>query len=233
LLSIQLCGEKPIPLEVMSSKRCIMPAVTKPLLALTAGDLMTREVVRLPEEMPLREAARLLLRSHVGGAPVVDGQGKCVGVVSAVDFLRHAHRRGEVTRATAPPLPITCSFQVTHRRPDGSEVTLCTLPPGVCPIQAKQKGTSGEELPVCSQPHCVLVDWQVVDLEKLPTDEVRQFMTADPVMVQPDVSIRALARLMMDAHIHRIIVVDEQRRPIGIVSGTDLFAALAYAGPEQ
>jgi CBS-domain-containing membrane protein len=129
-----------------------MPDATKPLMALTAGDLMTREVVRLPEEMPLRDAARLLLRNQISGAPVVDGQGKCIGVLSAVDVLRLSERRADVTRPTAPPLPITCPFQAQHRTADGKEVTLCTLPPGVCPIQVQQQGPEGEELLICSQP---------------------------------------------------------------------------------
>jgi CBS domain-containing protein len=210
-----------------------MRALSKPLQALTAGDLMNPEVVRLPEEMALSDAARLLLRNQIGGAPVVDTQGKCVGVFSAIDFLRLSEMRADATRPTAPPLPITCSFQAKHRTSDGKEVTLCTLPPGVCPIQVKQEGPGGEKLIVCSQPHCVLVDWQVVDVEKLPTDEVHRFMTPDPVTAQPATSIRVLARMMIDAHIHRVIVVDEERRPIGVVSSTDVLAALAYSDGEQ
>jgi CBS domain-containing protein len=209
-----------------------MRATSKPLAALTAGDLMNPDVVRLPEEMALRDAARLLLRNQIGGAPVVNAQGKCVGVFSAMDFLRLSEMRVDATRPTSPPLPITCSFQTKHRTSDGKEVTLCTLPPGVCPIQVKQEEPGGEKLIVCSQPHCVLVDWQVVDVEKLPTDEVRRFMTPDPVTAQPATSIRVLARMMIDAHIHRVIVVDEERRPIGVVSSTDLLASLAYRGTE-
>jgi CBS domain-containing protein len=210
-----------------------MRETSKHLLTLTADALMTRDVVRLPEEMPLRDAARLLLQNQIGGAPVVDKQGRCVGVLSAMDFLRLAEKRADVTQPVSPPLPITCSFQVKYRSPDGREVTLCTLPPGVCPIQVKPQGPEGQELVVCGQPHCVLVDWQVVDVEKLPTDEVRRFMTSNPVTVRPSISIRVLARMMIDAHIHRIIVVDEKQRPIGIVSTTDLLAALAYADSEE
>jgi CBS domain-containing protein len=209
-----------------------MRATTKPLQALTAGDLMNPDVVRLPEEMPLRDAARPLLQNQIGGAPVVDAQGKCVGVFSAIDFLHLSEMRAEVTRPSSPPLPITCAFQAKHRTSDGKEVTRCTLPPGVCPIQVKQEAPGGEKLIVCSQPHCVLVDWQVVDVEKLPTDEVRRFMTPDPVTAHPATSIRALARMMIDAHIHRVIVVDGKRRPIGVVSSTDVLAALAYSGSE-
>jgi CBS domain-containing protein len=58
-------------------------------------------------------------------------------------------------------------------------------------------------------------------------------MTPDPVTAQPATSIRVLARMMIDAHIHRIIVVDEGRRPIGVVSSTDVLAALAYWDGEQ
>ena len=58
-------------------------------------------------------------------------------------------------------------------------------------------------------------------------------MTPDPVTVKPETSILALARMMVDAHIHRVIVVDKERRPIGIVSSTDLLAALAWDNAER
>jgi CBS domain-containing protein len=193
---------------------------------------MAGDLVLLPEDMPLRHAGRLLLRNQISGAPVVDSQGRCVGVLSTFDFLRLAERRADPARPVGPPLPVTCSFQVKHRTADGRDVVLCTLAPGACPIQAHQTARDGEEMLVCSQPHCVLVDWQAVEVEKLPTEEVRQFMTADPVTVTPDTPIRVLARMMIDAHIHRVIVVDEERRPLGVVSSTDLLAALAEFEPE-
>jgi CBS domain-containing protein len=99
----------------------------------------------------------------------------------------------------------------------------------VCPIQRKQIEAGGEELLVCSEPHCVLADWQIVEVEKLPNEQVRYFMTADPVVIKPEVSVRALARMMIDAHIHRVIVVDDENKPIGVVSSTDVLAAIAYA----
>jgi CBS domain-containing protein len=75
----------------------------------------------------------------------------------------------------------------------------------------------------------VCAAWQIVDQEKLPQDTVRSYMTADPVTVAPTVPIGELARMMLDAHIHRVLVLDEQRRPIGVVSSTDILAAVAYA----
>jgi CBS-domain-containing membrane protein len=102
-----------------------------------------------------------------------------------------------------------------------------------CPVQRRRKEPGGEEWVVCTDPHTVLVDWQVVEVEKLPAETVGRFMTADPVTVGPDAPIRTLARTMIDAHIHRVIVVDGERRPIGVVSSTDLLAAMAYSDDEQ
>ena len=205
-----------------------MTETTRDLLALTAADLMSRKLVLLPEHMSLRDAARLLLRNQIGGAPVVDKAGRCVGVLTSIDFVRLAGKNGKA-RPGAHPRLISCPFWVTRTASDGTEVAVCTLPPGVCPIQSPQVDEKGQETIVCSMPHCVLTDWQIVDFEKLPETEVRHYMTANCVTVSPTMSIRRLARIMIDAHIHRAIVVDNERRPIGIVSTTDVLGALAYA----
>lgn len=77
----------------------------------------------------------------------------------------------------------------------------------------------------------VCADWQMIDVEEVPAEEmVAAHMTADPVTVPPEMPIRELARRMLDAHIHRVVVVDAERRPVGLVSTTDILAALAYSG---
>jgi CBS-domain-containing membrane protein len=78
-------------------------------------------------------------------------------------------------------------------------------------------------------PGCYHSAWQVPDLQPSPTDEVRDYMTEDPVTVKPDTPVAELARMMVDAHIHRVIVVDGEGRPAGIVSGTDILAAVGRA----
>src|SRR5262245_46351255 len=62
--------------------------MTNPFLALTATDLMSRDLVTIPRGMSLRAAAHLLSEAQVSGAPVVDETGRCVGVLSATDFMR-------------------------------------------------------------------------------------------------------------------------------------------------
>jgi len=151
----------------------------KPFVTLTAADIMSREVIAIPKHLSLRMSAHLLSEAHVTGAPVIDGRGVCVGVISATDFVHLA--------------------DVENRNPK--------RPAGQC---------------FCSE-------WQVIELENLPPDEVWCYMTPDPVTAMPETPITDLARMMLDAHIHRLIVTDAQRRPIGVVSSTDVLAAVAYA----
>ena len=67
-----------------------MAATTRPLLALTASDLMNRDVVTISQDTPLRVAAELFLRQQIGEATVVDAAGRCVGLLSATDLLHWA-----------------------------------------------------------------------------------------------------------------------------------------------
>ncbi len=76
---------------------------------------------------------------------------------------------------------------------------------------------------------CACSDWQVFDAESLPAEEVGAYMTPDPVTTGPNAMIGELARMMLDAHIHRLIVVDSKNHPEGIVSSTDILAAVAGA----
>ncbi len=207
-----------------------MATTTKPLQALTAGDVMTTTLLRLTEGMPLRRAGRLLLQQQISGAPVVDAQGRCIGILSAMDFLRLAINREPAAGSLSAAQPATCSFQAKRRTVEGREETLCTGSPGVCPLQVKTTGPAGDVAIICSQPHCVLADWQLVEMEKMPPEPVRHYMTADPVSVAPSTPVTTLARQMIDAHIHRVIVVDEDGRPLGIVSATDILAAVARLG---
>jgi CBS domain-containing protein len=202
-----------------------MITARKHLLDLTAGDLRTRIVVSLSDAMPLREAAKELLRAGVHGAPVVDGAGRCVGVLSVTDLARWAVRR---TGGTVGH-PRTCSYQETDRGLRGEETVRCTLPNGKCPYQYEKRLPDGTAMMACREPHTVCVEWQMVELEGLPTEDVRHYMTAEPVTAEPDTPITALARLMINSVVQRVVVTDADRRPIGIVSATDLVAALAAA----
>lgn len=54
----------------------------------TAREMMTRRLVTLRPDQPLVEAAALLLKHGISGAPVVDGDGHLLGLLSEYDCLR-------------------------------------------------------------------------------------------------------------------------------------------------
>ncbi len=62
-------------------------AVTRIMDSRKAADIMTKEVHCLESAMDLRQAATFLADKKISGAPVVDAEGKVVGVVSEKDFL--------------------------------------------------------------------------------------------------------------------------------------------------
>ncbi len=61
------------------------------------SDFMNPDVVALRPDMTVREAEQLLARRRVSGAPVVDGHGRVLGVISQNDLVRH---QAEETTAT-------------------------------------------------------------------------------------------------------------------------------------
>jgi CBS domain-containing protein len=158
-----------------------MLATRESLLTTIAADLMSREMVLIPKQMSMRGAARLLSQAKISGAPVIDDDGHCIGVISTTDFVRYTEKNGHYKTASCPTVN----------------------------------------------------SWQIVEPGASVEECVADQMTKDPVTAKPFTSICDLARRMMDAHIHRVIVVDEENRPIGVVSSTDILAAVVRAGETE
>jgi CBS domain-containing protein len=55
-----------------------------------AADIMTHPVVTIGGEAKLTEAIKMLLRHHVSGLPVVDPDGRLVGIVTEQDIMNFA-----------------------------------------------------------------------------------------------------------------------------------------------
>jgi len=56
--------------------------------------------------------------------------------------------------------------------------------------------------------------------------KVRHLMTRPAVTVHLNTSVERAARLMLEQHIHRLVVVDEEEEPIGVLTSTDLLRTL-------
>ena len=55
-----------------------------------AHHIMTRDVITVTPHTSIEEAAKIMLRTHISGLPVLDDAGKLVGIVSESDFLRRS-----------------------------------------------------------------------------------------------------------------------------------------------
>ena len=55
---------------------------------------------------------------------------------------------------------------------------------------------------------------------------VRHLMSRPAVTVHLNTSVERAARLMLEKHIHRLVVVDEEEEPIGVVTSSDLLRTL-------
>ncbi|MEV4143787.1 CBS domain-containing protein [Amycolatopsis sp. NPDC049691] len=126
------------------------------------GSVMTTEVATVGPDTPFKAVAVLLASWNISGAPVVDEDGRVLGVVSQGDLLEHE----------APHGP---------------------LKPGS--RQAKRKAGAAF----------------VADLMTKPAVTVR---SADDVTVA--------AKLLEEHHFHRLPVVDDLGKLVGVVSRSDL-----------
>jgi CBS domain-containing protein len=54
---------------------------------LTAGDVMTKEVITVKKETTIRELAELFARHRISSAPVVDNSGAMIGIVTETDLV--------------------------------------------------------------------------------------------------------------------------------------------------
>ena len=54
---------------------------------LLARDIMTKEVITVPPDMPVEKLAELLCSKKISGAPVVDDRNTLVGVVTESDLI--------------------------------------------------------------------------------------------------------------------------------------------------
>lgn len=134
-----------------------MNASTDRLWSLSIRDIMSSNIESLCGSQTMEEAADIFSEHHFSGAPVVDANGKCEGVLSVFDFVSN---------------------------------------------------------------------------RKSSHDRVDVHMTRPAKTINADAPILTAARLMCDEHVHRLIVVDAEGRPIATTTSLDLVSAMMNAMEE-
>lgn len=138
---------------------------------LTAGNIMTKSVLVVAQEMDLVPAAGLLAEKQISGAPVINSEGSVVGIVSEKDFLKEM------------------GFGAT---PSFMQIATHCLNNKSCMIG------------------------------KLRNRSVGDIMTRPPITGTPEMTIGTISSLFAERQINRLPIVDDDNRPVGIVTRTDL-----------
>jgi CBS domain-containing protein len=60
----------------------------KATLKIEVQKVMTKTLVTLKPDDKVKQAAEVMLQKHINGVPVVDADGKGVGIVTSTDLLR-------------------------------------------------------------------------------------------------------------------------------------------------
>jgi CBS domain-containing protein len=111
------CGAIPVvdgretlrPIGIVTDRDIACRAVAKGLnpLELTARDCMSSPSVTVAQDADLDEAIRLMEENKVRRLPVVDAQGRCVGIVAQADIALCADKgdTASVVREISEPSP--------------------------------------------------------------------------------------------------------------------------------
>lgn len=93
----------------------------------TVGEIMVREVKTISPEATLQEAAEMLTLQNISGAPVVDGAGKLIGILSESDLLNETKKRAALPRVAAFGLFMAPEESLRRIYHDGATLQVQTI----------------------------------------------------------------------------------------------------------
>lgn len=100
-----------------------MPLTTKAVLR--AKDVMTKDPVCASPSTRIRELARLFEEHEISGAPVVDQEGKVIGIVTKTDLIRRCSEGTD-------ELPPAYLFEILGEQGEEEDVSEVIPEPLVC-----------------------------------------------------------------------------------------------------
>ncbi|HSI38088.1 MAG TPA: HPP family protein [Methylotenera sp.] len=153
-----------------------MHAYRRRLGEITCKDIMSRDVIKVEFGTTLEDAWALLRKHDIKALPVVDRVNRVIGIVTQIDFMKHAN------------LEVYENFASKLRRFIQRTTTINSDKPEV----------------------------------------VGQIMTSAVISANTDMHIIGLIPLMSQHGLHHIPVINEDRRLVGIVTQSDLVAALYH-----
>lgn len=205
---------------------------------LKVADIMSRDVVTATPDTPAEQLAEWLVRHLFRAVPVVDAEGRVVGIVSDGDLIR---RTGFwLGRDAAPDEQ---QVQAWLRRLAEEKLTAADIMSA--PVRTIRANASALEaasimahtglkrLPVVDEAGRLLGIVSRIDILKAMTGEAEPQApllpggpahTAQDVMearvptVRPDTSLAEVADRLMESDLRCVVVTDEEGKPIGLIT---------------
>ncbi|MCL2926822.1 MAG: CBS domain-containing protein [Trichodesmium sp. St16_bin4-tuft] len=145
------------------------------------SQVMSYNPITVKPKTPLKEAIKILAEKHISGLPVVDENGKLVGIVSETDLM------WQESGVTPPPYIMLLDSIIFLENPGRYEK----------------------------------------EIHKALGETVEEIMTKNPLTTTSEQRLSATAKLMHERSIHRLPVVDENGKVIGILTRGDIIRAMA------
>lgn len=191
---------------------------------LTAHDLMSYPVDTIEANMPIKEAAHILIEKDVNRLLVTE-KGKPVGVISTTDFIASIAEQEKPKRETVADVMSDAILVCRGKTPiiSAARTIMQAGWRSVLVVDAK-----GKHLGVVSGKDLIRFVENGIDNRLTVRDVMHKAFT-----ININASLREAADLMIKEHHHRLIVIDEadpDAFPLGVISSFDIVAEMARPG---
>ena len=213
-------------------------------------DIMTPDPKKVNLETTLDEVARLLLSSTFTGVPVVDQEGRPVGVISQGDLIYKAGmpvRLGLLANSDRQKVSLALEKLASKKAKEVMNRPAVTIEQDKLVTDAVNLMLKKQvkRLPVTDAEgklvgnlsrldvfHTILrecPDWQAFKKQQITVNlrYVSDIMRRDTSTVLPDTPIEEVIRLIDCNDLQRVCVVDQEGRFLGLISDRDLLAAFS------
>ncbi len=215
------------------------------------SEVMRRDVASVHPESPLTSVIELLLDKDYTAVPVIDNDGKVMGVVSDSDLLTRGGMKVTLSLKRATDLEYVRELHQSLENPHRTVSEVMTRPaitvtPDTDLVQAARLMTEKrvKRLPVVDTAGKLVGILGRLDILNLvaavhlpewhpeahPADEqatVEDVMTREVPVVREDATVEAIFDLLVASSHKRVVVIDAQRHVVGIVADSDLISRVS------